>query len=545
MLKRWMQVLGVDYDQWRSLVVVSIKVDFRVSGGAAFGNRGSKSRHGALFSLLIFYLITGIFFAALALFNKDVFLTGTIFLTYAIVMIGALVLIEYHAIVISPDDYAILGYQPVSSRTYFAAKLANALFYTSLLTTALGLPAIGAYLFTLGFRPLLGIAAAAATYLSTITTTLAMVVLYAGVVRHVHPKRLNRALSYLQLVLSFLIYGGYVFIPEFVNKEALAGMRLSKSPWLMLHPATWFASYLELATGRWGMAQVLPALASLVALGLLLRYASGRLSLEYSERLAALSSTSEEHKATRAAPRRAALFFKRDEGRAVALLIRAQFKHDQKFRLAVLGILPLTLFYLFLSLRDGPFPDPFVHPSLDFGRAGLLYLAILLFPVMLKTTLVNSDSYQAAWIFFATPADKARLVLSMKDFVMVYFVAPYILFVGAIFIYFFQNLLHVFLHLIVLFLLAHILLQLAVLVHPDLPFSQPVRKGERSSRLMFVVVLAPIAAMGLLPVLFILVYPRPFVFAASLVAFALLTAFLEKTVGARVQRVTQRLQFQS
>ena len=54
---------------------------------------------------------------------------------------------------ISPDDYHILGYRPISSRTYFFVKLTNVLIYILGLATLMGfLPAL-MYAFTLGFNP--------------------------------------------------------------------------------------------------------------------------------------------------------------------------------------------------------------------------------------------------------------------------------------------------------------------------------------------------------------------------------------------------------
>ena len=38
-------------------------------------------------------------------------------------------------------------------------------------------------------------------------------------------------------------------------------------------------------------------------------------------------------------------FFRRPEDRAVAMLIARQFRYDVKFKMAVLSILPLTVFY--------------------------------------------------------------------------------------------------------------------------------------------------------------------------------------------------------
>lgn len=81
--------------------------------------------------------------------------------------------------VISPDDYAMRGFQPLSSRSYFAVKLTNVFVYVGALTTLLGLPSIVVHLVRGGLAR--GIAALAAVYGATASITLAMVVAYAGV----------------------------------------------------------------------------------------------------------------------------------------------------------------------------------------------------------------------------------------------------------------------------------------------------------------------------------------------------------------------------
>ncbi len=534
--------LGIDYQQWRALTGVSIKLDFRAPGLEGSLRQRSKRGGSAIFFLLFFHSFMGLMLSPLVWLNKDVFLTGTIYLTWVMFMMAALVLIEYHAVVISPDD-SILGPLPVSSRTYFFSKLANVLFYVSLLTTAMGLAPMISYFFAFGFNPMLGVAAVVATYLCANGVALVMIVLYAGIVRWVHPRKVRRALSYLQLVMSFMIYGGYTIVPRLLNRKALASMSsFHKSYWLLLHPATWFASYLDLAVGHWGLGEIGPAILSLAALALLLFYADKRLSLDYSEQLATLSSLTEGKNRASSVLLKQSTFFKRYEGRAISLLIRNQFKFDQRFRLAVLGILPLTIFYLILGLRAGPLLDPFVHPRFDFERGGLLYLAVMLFPLILKTNLATSDSYQASWIFYATPASKERLVLETKNFVLVYFVLPYLAVIAAVFGYYFRNLLHVLAHVALLALLAHIVLQVAVLLNPELPFSKPVRKGERSSRILMAF-FGPLLILMLLYFLLRRVYADPQLFAAALGGLAAASLLLERAIMRRVRKLTRKLQF--
>jgi len=547
MLRTLMRFLGVDYEQWFALTRTAIRLDLRVASlGQSAYRRAAKGEGAArlLIMRFVIYAFMGIMFAGLVLINKDVFLTGTLFLSYTMVMTAMLVLIDFGAVVISAEDFSILGYQPVSSRTYFFARLANVLVYSTLLSLALGLAPIVMFLFTLGFRPILGLAALCATLLAGAATALFLVLIYTGILRVVHPKRLRRAASYIQLMMSFLIYGGYMFVPRMMDARFIKTATLGKSIWLFLLPPTWFASYLVLAAGHWGIGEVLPALFSLLVLGLLLNSARGKLALEYSDHLSSAMASSEGVKKAAVAAGRTALVFRKGEARAIALLVRNQFKYDQRFRMAVLGILPLTVLYLFMGLRSGPLHDPFAGSASGFSQSWLLYFAVLMFPVMLKATLTYSDSYQASWIYYATPADRTRLVLCAKNFVMAYFVIPYLAFIGAIFLYFFRNVGHVLLHLSVLALLSHFFLQMSVFFQPMLPFSQPPRKGQRSGNVMIAIMFGPIVAMGLLYVFSVWIYRDRTLLLAVLAVMAVVGWLLERALKLRIQNRTQTLEYQ-
>ena len=211
--------------------------------------------------------------------------------------------------------------------------------------------------------------------------------------------------------------------------------------------------------------------------------------------------------------------------------------------MAVLGILPLMIFYLFLGIEKGPLPDPFETYEFDKMRSGLLYLLVFLFPMMLRTYVTQSDAYRASWVFYVTPADIRSLILAEKNFLMIYFVVPFLLILGAIFFYYFESLAHVILHLFALGLLAHLFLQLAFLYSPDLPFSRPNIKGKRSRHLALVLLLIPFVIYLILPLIYRYIYPSPFkyvLFAAAVVAISLL---LERAVHVRISSMLKRFEF--
>jgi hypothetical protein len=269
--------------------------------------------------------------------------------------------------------------------------------------------------------------------------------------------------------------------------------------------------------------------------------AAGRLSLEYSQRLGEATAATEP-------PSRRAAFgvpgFGRAESRAVALLIRAQFRFDQKFRMAILGIVPLICFYLLLGLQHGALVDPF-RGGLPGSAAGApVYMAVVFMPMTLQASLQYSDGWRAAWIFFATPASAARLIIAAKNYVAVWFLGGYLLLLAAIWSFYYDRIWHAFFHAAIIGLLAHVLLQLAVLLKPALPFATEPRRGERSSRVYSVFFFGSLVA-AILPIFLPVVYERPPLLAAVIGIMLFVTAGLEVTLRLRVDEAIGDLEFRA
>jgi hypothetical protein len=542
MWRWWWEKLGVDYEQWRILVRTALKLDFRTTGlGGSAYNTHSEGGWGKVIAPVMLYIVMGSVFAFLATVIDDVFLSGILVLTFVMFIVGTTLLLDYQSVITSPDDYLILAFQPISSRTYFAARLTNVIVYTVLMTTAFGMPSMLVYGFMIrGFNPLLGAAAILAIYGTSVATSLAILVSYASILRVVPAYRLKRALTYLQVVMSFLVYGGFAIIgPLFDDQTVLQA--LQRTPWLFVHPAAWFASYLDLATGRHGLTEIGLTLLSIGVLSLLVRSASGRLSLDYAERLGALLATSAPLKPSSVARRRG-FWFNRDEARAVSLLIRAQFKHDQKLRLGVLGIVPLTIFYLYSGIRQGAILDPF-ETQPDMAQDAIVYLAVLLFPTIIQVCLTRSDAYRASWIFYTCPADTSRLVLSMKWFVMASFVLPYLGFMAAIFLYCFGNPIHVVVHVLVLGLFSHLFLQMTVFIDPNLPFSKPMQKGERSVVMFMTALIQTVLSVPMVMLVSRFIYPSALRTAFFIVGVVMLSVGVERMLAGRVSSRSARWEY--
>ena len=537
-MRRLFAAAGIDFDQWKALTLTAVKLDFRVSalGQRQFG-REARVVAGLVFQA-VFYTLFGAFIAFFVWASRDLFLVGTVAATYTAFVIGTAVILDHNSVIASPADYAVLGFRPVSSRTYFAVKLTNILVYTTALTTAAAwLPMLSAFL-RHGWP--VGVAMGLNVYGSSMSTTLVIALGYASVLRAVGPDAIEHALSYVQFAMSFAVYGGQIVLSSLVSRAAVTSFRMPETFWLFLYPGTWFGSYLEVAAGQAPTRAIV--LASL-SVGLLVVTASqlgGRLSLDYSERLGAITTSARVQNRPRRSGR-LAVWFTRDEARAVALLVRSQFRHDQRFRMGVLGLLPFTIFYIWLGVRNGALVDPFT-PGAGF-QAWPVTLSVLMSPSMLSMLLTRSDAYRASWIFFTTPADRMQIARASKNVLVTFFLVPYLLLVFALYTYVVGHPGHVLVHIAFLGLVGHLVLQIAVLIDPSLPFSKPMGR-TRGSTLYFGFTMATISVSAIIQFFSSRLYSSAMSMVIAAAFIVLAGMAIDRLTRARVARQTRLLEFE-
>jgi ABC-2 type transport system permease protein len=523
--------LGIDGVQWRALVRTYLRMDFRATGGPA-QRSGSPRGRSQITGIAIVGVIGGAAFAVVAAATADLLLSASLLTTYAAATTMMMLLVDFTGVVLAPEDYAILAPRPVSSRTYFAARLSAIGAYVSVLSLATA--ALPIVVFGVKGGALAGAAALAAVLLCDLCTTVLVISAYVTLLRWVHPSKLKRAMAYAQLAGATTFYVAYYLATVGFRHAFLDRLGFEGSPWMWIVPSTWFAALVRVAAGGAGAATWIAASAALALALVCVPLASGRLSLDYARRVGEMSAVAEP-----AVRRRFRLpGFSRDEARAVALLVRAQFRFDQRFRMGILGIIPLTGFYLLLGLEDGVLRDPFLGST---GGPGV-YFAVMFIPMTLHTALAASESWRAAWIFFATPASHARIVVAAKNFVTVYFLGAYVLLLAAFWSWFYERVWHAVVHALILGMLAHLLLQLAVITRPSLPFAAEPHKAQRSAT-MFAVFLVGGLVAGIFPGLLTIVYRSAAATAGTIGFLAVVTVAVEYALRLRVDEAIGQMEF--
>ena len=139
-MNRLFERLGIDYAQWKVLTRTALKLDLR----GAPSLRAETGRGGASSIVLqvLLYTLMGVVMAVLVSPIREPYLASMLLVAYTMFMIGLAALLDHNATIVSADDYAILGFRPIGSRTFFAARLANVLVYTSTMTALFDMGAI-------------------------------------------------------------------------------------------------------------------------------------------------------------------------------------------------------------------------------------------------------------------------------------------------------------------------------------------------------------------------------------------------------------------
>jgi len=446
----------IDRYQVRTLVRNALKLDWRGTPNPFDSMRSGKRRIPGFAVVLIFNIAFSVMMGMTFIVMSDFFEALVLSAIGAFILVALQVLIEYSQIIITPDDYYVIAPHPVNSKTYYIAKLIHLLIYVLILCGSVTLvPSIlaAAAQGTILALPVVWVHYAAVSVFGA----LLMMVIFTVALRTVNRRKMERAMGYVQMGFILIFYAGFYILPGKL-KEILTGLQLTDQLWPKLLPSYWYASWVRLITDGWDWALFGFGLLGIGLLILLAKVALSYLSLSYARSLTGSVDTGPtERRRTLPAPLRRLWYAVTDpETRAVAMLTRAQFRHDVQFRMQTIWVVPVTLFALvFGAVKGMSMPDPFILTA-DMDRdGGLLFgIIIIMAPFMLHVGMIQTKAWKGAWIFHTSPLDRLRLVLAAKRIVLLLMAGPILLFLWAFYAWMFGSVLHGLLHAIFLLALA-------------------------------------------------------------------------------------------
>ena len=541
-MNRLFAAAGVDYVQWRALCRAYIWTDF----ATVLGVYGRVEARRALIRLVmgwLFLTALGMWQASIIWLARDPFLAAALTATLMMMWVGLTALTQSTTLV-STDDLAIVGFRPVSSRTYFAVRLTTLSLYVLEMIVIAGWLPIVAWLTRPDGGMLLALAGASTLTGASMAVTMGVVVLYGSLIRWVSPARLAMLLSYAGAMATLaLTVGVTLAVNHFAESDTPGAFldRVLARDWrTMWFPGAWFASYVPLVQGSRAPIELGAAALSvvtLIALGVGLR---GRLAIAYAGRLAEL--TARTIAPSRGSGRAWSLI--RGERRAVALLLANHLRADTRFQLSVGMNIIMALVITAIGSSFTIPVDPFRADNWERTRTLMMPMFALIFaPSQVYQSVVMTPSHHASWLFFTTPADRASIVSAGRDAIAGFVLLPTLLLLAVFFSIAYGHAGHALLHVAFIGGIAFAALQLNVLITPRLPFSVPFAQGGAPSFPILSNLLVLMIGMPAFALLQILAYQSGASLSVSFAGVALFIYVLDVLTKRRISRRSEALAY--
>ncbi len=535
----------VDMRQLRALIVTGIRLDVRST------KRRIRKSFGMppMISMLVTYVIIGSFLAVSLWKTGDPFTFAFLTLSAAMFMTAVTVIMEYSSVVVNPDDHDILAHRPVSSRTYFWAKIANLFFYVCSTAVALSLPASIAIGIRFGGGVPLAVSYTLLAIVGCVSAAAVVVLIYSTAIRIFDSQRFSNAITYVHSVATLVLTFGYVLVPRMLMREGVA-LEITQGRWTWFAPPAWYAGTVDLAAGNPGTHNLLFAVMALGSAAAVITLALSLVSLDYSRRISELAATSpdvvSEERGSRVSTRLGLIgrsMCRTDEECAGYDLMGRYMHRDRKLRMRIYPAFGLPLAVYLFGLVTKSFADPFGPRPMDEGLPvqELLGFYCVFITLFFSTAMTQSDQWKASWIYYAAPVhDRVAIIVGARKLVIWRYILPF--FAGLLVL---MSLVippvSAAVYLLLTLLLSLLTFSLLSLASPYLPLSQSVEKTRQARQLGLVMLLG--LAMGALVAIKETIREAPLPGAIAVALLALLAVLSEVALRRRLKVRLAREEF--
>ncbi|HHS13982.1 MAG TPA: hypothetical protein ENN03_09480 [bacterium] len=485
-----------DKKQLIILLKNSLRLDFR-------GRRPSarSSRVSPLVMTMVFYGIMGLSVSATLVTDASPFMYSLLLLSYSMVMMVFAVILEFGHSIIHPDDKEILGFRPVSSRTYFLSRLGNILIFVAMTGSALTLlPSLVGL--GLGVKWMFVPVFYGVSLLGNLAGAAMVVLFYTTLLRLVPYRRFQNVLAGAQIAFAFLVFFSYQLIPRLGREFLNAGPEIKT--WLYVWPPAWFSAMIQVFMGNhnpdyWILSSLAVGLTTFLFV-----VAFRRISMQYASLISSMQqgdvSDDEPERLKESVFRiqegRLLNRFRHPEVQAGYFIAVRMLKRDRSVKMGVYPILGMPLAFFALTILDGGLANPFSGGVVGTTRIGIMMLFFVMAVVVMG--MIYSQEWEASWIFHVSPLrSPGHLIQGVKLAVLFRVVIPLYILIGVV--YSTQiPLLDAWLYTGSLLIEGLVVFSAVSLAIKSFPFSQPRERGERTRRITVLLLVVPLLGMIIL-----------------------------------------------
>ena len=412
LFRKLIQLWGVDYDQFETLLQNKLTLDFRRNPNHL--NASSNKKQTFLKQLFIFAVLGG--FIELSLMQiDDLMLSQTILFSMIMVMLATTLINEFTSVLFDERDNDILLVRPISHRTLLLSRLMHIQFYMGFIALALAL--IPGIVIIFKFNLLISLAFFIGVGLSTWVTLLFTIFFYLALSKVVKGEKFKDYVTYLQILLAIVIFGGYQLLPRMIDTDSMKHFSMTVHWWTYLIPPAWLAGFVKFFTFNHALnttfffllAVAIPFTGSIVIVRFLSKGFGEILGQKTVDKI-----TNEKKKTTKEnfSERMNRLFCVTETEKLGWKLTMKTTQRDRKFKQAVYPMLVFIPVMAIMILK----PD-FSNLMESIQKLGdthryLYFIFLGFFSTMSILQLPYTDTPEASWIYKALPFRQPGHIIS-------------------------------------------------------------------------------------------------------------------------------------
>ncbi|MHC1702593.1 MAG: hypothetical protein AB9846_01675 [Tenuifilaceae bacterium] len=433
LLKYPIQWWGADYHQVETILRTKLSMDFRRSP-SMFHASGStdKTFNFQLIVLVFFGIFISMGFASI----NNLLLNLTICFAIIMVMLGSSVITEFSSVLFDHRDNQILLVRPISNRTLLLARLLHIQVYIGFMAVALAAISSIVIIVKYGVLPFFAfwIAVGLCAWITLLITTF----FYMALSKIVSGERFKDMISYLQIFMAIIVFGGYQFLPRIMESDALKQSTMNIHWWTYLIPPAWLAGFVELFNSKsFGIEliglSILAVFVSVAGAIFLVRYLSGGFATVLSEGAAEKveSEKIDVKEKTRFSPLR--LFCVSEIEQMGWKLAMSITKRDRKFKQSVYPSFGIIIVMAILMIKPDFSSFSATLQKMSEDKNFFFFIFFGFFGTTALTQLPYTDTPEGAWIYKALPiTDHGHILTGAIKAMLFKFFVPIVIILFAI-----------------------------------------------------------------------------------------------------------------
>lgn len=439
--------LGVNVLHLRSILTIKLVMDDRRPNTFQQMQRkkSEKPVASATLGTMVMSAVLGLVLLACFSVGKDYINHLTLHFSMYMILLSSILISDFTSVLIDVRDNYIILPKPVNDRTVVVARLLHILVHVCKLVLPMCLPGLVFMIFNTGifgsllYFILIGLITLFAIFLIN--------ALYILILRLTTPGGFQSVISYFQIFIAIVVYGGYQLGVRAIDSTALEDYDITTSRFIWILPSYWFAA----AWNGLSTFNMQPSSIIAVALSLLTPFLSIWVVIKYfapsfNQKLSLIAGSNAEAAPVQKGKKTisttsayasalARLFTKKGPEKMGFLFCWKMTARSKDFKMKVYpGVGYVLVYTIVMFLTSKKVSIASLQHNASQGK--IVLLSIIYFSsfilLMAITQIAFSEKFKAAWIYFTTPIQSpGNLVRGALKAAMLKFYIPIIVLIAA------------------------------------------------------------------------------------------------------------------